>query len=126
MNKIELLLKKIKLLYYKLIFKISFVFFNLFKSIHEKAEVFKFFLKLDSENKNDIYISTYMRSGTTWMQMILYQLTTKGEMNFKHIYEVIPWIEIYINPRKKFEMEGPMRIFKTHLDYKFFPRKFRK
>ncbi len=40
---------------------------------------------------DDIFIVTYPRSGTTWMQMILYQLTTDGKMNFPHISKVCPW-----------------------------------
>lgn len=34
---------------------------------------------------DDIYISTYPKSGTTLMQMIVYQLTTDGRMDFLHI-----------------------------------------
>jgi hypothetical protein len=34
---------------------------------------------------DDIFIVTYPRSGTTWMQMILYQLTTDGALDFPHI-----------------------------------------
>jgi hypothetical protein len=39
---------------------------------------------------DDIFIVTYPRSGTTWMQMILYQLTTDGDMTFAHIEQVCP------------------------------------
>jgi len=37
----------------------------------------------------DIYIVSYPRSGTTWLQMILYQLTSDGSMGFDHITEFI-------------------------------------
>ena len=47
------------------------------------------------ERDDDIYITTYPKSGTTVMQVILYQLTTKGDMGFKHIYDVSPWIEMH-------------------------------
>src|SRR5262249_49561577 len=42
---------------------------------------------------DDIFIVTYPRSGTTWMQMILYQLTTDGNMDIPHIAERCPWFE---------------------------------
>src|ERR1019366_6253139 len=42
---------------------------------------------------NDIYIVSYPRSGTTWLQMILYQLTTDGNMDFDHITEFVPFFE---------------------------------
>ena len=42
---------------------------------------------------DDIYVATYMKSGTTLLQMILYQLFTDGNMDFDHIYDVSPWLE---------------------------------
>lgn len=72
---------------------------------------------LFDERDDDIYVATYLKSGTTWMQMILYQLTTNGDMNFNHIYEVSPWL------RNLSEIEGKIpelpspRIIKTHEYY---------
>ena len=37
------------------------------------------------QRDSDIYIVSYPKSGTTKMQMILYQLTTEGHMDFNHI-----------------------------------------
>lgn len=72
---------------------------------------------------SDIYISTYFKSGTTWMQMILYQLLTDGDMEFEHIYDVSPWL---INEAGFSEganrinrLESP-RVFKAHEPYKEF------
>ncbi len=67
---------------------------------------------------DDIFIVTYPRSGTTWMQMILYQLTTDGDMDFTHISEVVPWFERFSLNRKDIEALPSPRIFKTHLPYK--------
>jgi LPS sulfotransferase NodH len=64
---------------------------------------------------DDIYIVSYPRSGTTWLQMILYQLTTDGEMNFRHISEVVPFLERTPVRRRNMEALPSPRIFKTHL-----------
>ena len=37
------------------------------------------------EADSDIWVSTYSKSGTTWMQVILYQLITDGRMDFDHL-----------------------------------------
>ncbi len=43
---------------------------------------------------DDVFISTYAKSGTTWMQQIVHGLRTGGSMDFKEISEVIPFIEV--------------------------------
>jgi len=87
------------------------------------AEVLKF-MKFDvsfGQRDDDIYISSFPKSGTTWMQMLMYQLTTDGNMDFDHIYDVSPWIRnaahLGIEPK---DIPSP-RIIKTHDTYKWFP-----
>lgn len=74
------------------------------------------------EREDDIYIVTYPKSGTTLMQMMCYQLTTDGEINFNHIYDVSPWTDndVFkdIPPR---ELPSP-RIIKSHRSYKKFDK----
>jgi hypothetical protein len=74
---------------------------------------------------DDIFIVSYPRSGTTWMQMILYQLSSDGNMNFTHISEVCPWFErmlsFNIMNGKDLEKLPSPRIFKSHLSYKWIP-----
>jgi hypothetical protein len=72
------------------------------------------------ERDSDIYVSTYTRSGTTWMQMILYQLTTDGNMDFDHIYDVSPWF--YYSARWSIipTCSPDPRILKTHDYYNFY------
>jgi len=60
---------------------------------------------------DDIFIVTYPRSGTTWMQMILYQLTTDGSMDFPHIAEYCPWFERSLRSARGFETRPAPRIF---------------
>jgi hypothetical protein len=71
---------------------------------------------------DDILIVTYPRSGTTWMQMILYQLTTDGDMDFPHIYEYCPWFESSSRCAGGFEGRPSPRLFKSHLPYRQIPK----
>ncbi|NQY68852.1 MAG: sulfotransferase domain-containing protein [Flavobacteriales bacterium] len=73
-----------------------------------------------SEREDDIYIILFPKSGTTIMQMILYQLTTDSSMDFNHINDISPWIrnEAYENEKVK-DLKSP-RLIKTHDAYQEF------
>jgi methylamine dehydrogenase accessory protein MauD len=71
---------------------------------------------------DDIFIVTYPRSGTTWMQMILYQLTTAGKMDFAHITQVSPWFERSLKDGTAYDALPAPRLFKSHLSYRKIPR----
>jgi peroxiredoxin len=71
---------------------------------------------------DDIFIVTYPRSGTTWMQMILYQLTTDGKMDMAHIAEHCPWFERSMHSAEGFENRPSPRTFKTHLAFHEVPK----
>lgn len=71
---------------------------------------------------DDIFIVSYPRSGTTWLQMILYQLTSDGEMEFVHISQVVPWLERSIGARRNLDVMASPRVFKTHLTSRQMPR----
>jgi Sulfotransferase domain len=72
---------------------------------------------------DDIFIATYPKSGTTLMQMMLYQLTTDGSMDFDHIGERVPWFEVSAarNPAALARLPSP-RAFKSHLVRERLPR----
>jgi len=74
---------------------------------------------------DDVFIVTYPRSGTTWMQMILYQLTTDGGMDIDHINQFSPWFErsISLNIMSGHDLEAmpSPRVFKSHLPYNLTP-----
>lgn len=72
--------------------------------------------------RDDIFIVTYPRSGTTWMQMILYQLTTDGSMEIPHIAEHCPWFERSVRSAQDFEKRKSPRIFKSHLSFDKIPK----
>lgn len=65
---------------------------------------------------DDVFIITYPKSGTTWMQQIVHGLRTGGDMSFDEICEVVPWLEtcvdLGIDPNA--EQPGGLRAFKTH------------
>lgn len=69
---------------------------------------------------DDIFIVTYPRSGTTWLQMILHQLTSNGDLNFNHISERIPWFERFLRYEEKLPDLPHPRIFKSHMAYSGF------
>ena len=68
----------------------------------------------------DLFVASYPKSGTTWLQMIIYQLTTDGEMNIPHISCAIPHLENAATARLG-EMRDP-RMVKTHLPYDLVPK----
>jgi hypothetical protein len=69
------------------------------------------------ESDDDIVVSTFSKSGTTWMQMILYQLTTDGRMDFDHLFDISPWV-YYSTLREIAPATTPApRIIKSHDRY---------
>jgi hypothetical protein len=70
---------------------------------------------------DDVFIVSYPRSGTTWMQMILYQLTSGGKMDFAHIEQVCLWWEEALRPERLNALASP-RLFKSHLCRAAMPR----
>lgn len=82
---------------------------------------FQYNLKF-GQRDDDIYVCTYMKSGTTLTQMILYQLTTSGDITFDHIYEVSPWIRNdAFKGKPPLEFPSP-RIIKSHDPYDEFEK----
>lgn len=66
----------------------------------------------------DVFIATYSKSGTTLLQQIVHGLRTKGDMDFRDISEVVPWIEVAHDLGQDLEAEQKTspRAFKTHFD----------
>jgi len=100
---------------------------NHLKFLSKSVKIKRYLAFLDQQ-ESDIYVQTLAKSGTTLTQMLLYQMTTDGEMDFDHIYDVSPWIG-QVNGLKKEELEtfnrkppknGTSRIIKSHSNYSFF------
>lgn len=39
----------------------------------------------------DVFVATYIKSGTNWMMQLAHQLLTHGNGDYEHIHSVIPW-----------------------------------
>ena len=67
---------------------------------------------------DDIIISTYAKSGTTWMQQIIAQLMFNGDPDLE-VAEMSPWMDLRIPPKEvklqAVEAQSHRRFIKTHL-----------
>ena len=67
---------------------------------------------------DDIIVSTYAKSGTTWLQQILSQLIFKGREDME-VAEMSPWIDLRVPPKEvklpQVESQTHRRFLKTHL-----------
>ena len=83
-----------------------------FMSPESRAEVDKLVVRPD-----DVFIATYSKCGTTWMQQVVHQLRSGAGMDFDEITAVVPWIEMArdmgLDPQA--DQAGGFRAFKTHL-----------
>lgn len=74
-------------------------------------------------NDNDIMLVSFPKSGTTWLQMVMYQLLTDGEMNFTHIRDEIPFLEQNIANGKSLAVSRlRRRVYASHLSYGEMPK----
>jgi len=67
---------------------------------------------------DDIVISTYAKSGTTWVQQIISQLIFDGQEGLP-VAEMSPWLDLRIPPKEiklpEVEEQSHRRFLKTHL-----------
>lgn len=74
---------------------------------------------------DDLFISSYPRSGTTWMQHIAHALRSGGDVSFQHISHVVPWFERSLALGRcnasDFERLPSPRVFKSHLPRTWLP-----
>ena len=73
---------------------------------------------------SDVLIATYPKCGTTLMQQIVHGLRTGGDLDFRDISEVVPWLEVAFDLEQDLSAEqcANPRVFKTHLDWETLPK----
>lgn len=66
---------------------------------------------------SDVIVSTFPKSGTTWVQQIMHCLRTGGDMSFEEISYAVPWLEVAHDVG--IDLNAPQsatpRMFKSHL-----------
>lgn len=74
--------------------------------------------------ESDVFVATYSKSGTTWLQQIVHQLRSGASTDFEEISCVVPWLEsaydIGIDPSS--EQPYDFRAFKSHFKYSELPK----
>lgn len=95
--------------------------FNLISGIHspEVVDQIHNFEIRDS----DVFVITYPKSGTVWLQQILRLIEVKGDVtatNDRLNSERIPWMEL-LESEKQFVSAPSPRIHVSHLPYRFMP-----
>lgn len=86
----------------------------------------------DAAGLPTVFISSYPKSGTTWMQCIVYNLLSNGDQSFDHISNYSPFYEVsrtWDEPRgclsDRFAANHRRlgaRVFNTHLRYDMMPQ----
>ncbi|XP_075952641.1 amine sulfotransferase-like [Anarhichas minor] len=98
--------------------------FKLINGIHDPDDVDQIY-NLETRD-SDVFVVTYPKSGTIWMQQILLLLEAKGDLTaisklskYSNA-ELVPWIEVYGHRRTFITAPSPrMRV--SHLPFQFMP-----
>ncbi|XP_061571109.1 amine sulfotransferase-like [Cololabis saira] len=96
--------------------------FNLISGLHDPGEV-DLISRLQLRD-SDLFIVTYPKSGTIWMQQIMLLLEARGDVSAvgssRSNAELVPWIEVKDNSQAFMRAPSP-RMCVTHLLHHFLP-----
>ena len=73
---------------------------------------------------DDVIISPFGKSGTTWLQQMFHTLRTRGDEDYDDISRVVPWIET--SPALGIDLNAPQKArprgFKSHMSWDAIPK----
>jgi hypothetical protein len=70
----------------------------------------------------DVFVSTYPKSGTTWMLHLVYQLASKGDFSFAEFHNVNPFWEAMPDIHVSLDKALEPRVIKTHAPLSLLPQ----
>ncbi len=78
--------------------------------------------------EHDVFVATFVKSGTNWMMQIAQQIAHYGAAEFEHIHDVVPWPDApmvplisLLDPRPHMQSPTGLRIIKTHIKAHYVP-----
>lgn len=77
-------------------------------------------LKTFKLRADDVFIDTYPKSGTTWMQQIVKLICNDGQDDGRKVDDAIPWLE-RDGPHLDLDESPSPRFFKSHTPYHMMP-----
>ena len=101
---------------------------NFFARIMNKTALKRKIFKNYTPDEHDVLVCVYGKSGTNWMLQMVTQIAHRGQAEFEHIHDIVPWPEapgIYRTaPLKRPTWESAptgKRAIKTHLESDYIP-----
>ena len=89
-----------------------------------KREAFKDY----EPTRHDVFVCTYVRTGTNWTMQIAYQIAHRGRGEYKHIHDAVAWPEAPMprivplsDPTPYRQAPTELRVIKTHLESQYVP-----
>jgi len=76
--------------------------------------------KTHQSRSDDIYIATYQKSGTTWLQFVVYEIIGKPQGDYEQISAAAPWLQAVSHDLVE-NLVSP-RLLKTHDKWKWVPK----